>query len=594
MDKKNVYLFQPQYSTEINNENNHWLPYSVGCLWSYAAQFADINQNFVLQDLFFKRDLVDQVLEKINNPVVCGFSCYLWNEQYCHVMAEKIKNQWPDCVIVFGGPQVNIKSLNFTYIDSVILGEGEEPFVRVLRSIVKNQPVDEFFGKTRLQELDIPSPYTTGVFEKIFNENPEAVWSATIETNRGCPYSCTFCDWGSVTYSKVKKFSLDRIAEELEWATTHRVGYIFLADANFGIFKERDLKIAQLLRDAADRSMIDSFNIQYAKNSTDVIFEIAKTIGPYSRGITVSVQSMNDNTLTAIKRENLSINNIARVMSLSAEYGVGTYTEVILGLPNETYDSWVTGMTDLLELGQHQNIDIWFAQLLENSELAQPKVRKQFGIQSILVEDYMTISNSDDRVTEYIEIVNATNTMSTEDLVSAYAYTWMIIHLHINGYTQLISRYARTVKNISYKQFYDALFKKLQQDDVVLPHYKTLVTILQNYLACGKLPEKLYGHAIHSISYEFFYLHRAHITNIAVEVVTSLSDAIDSELTALQNAFLFSTEHQYPIEFTTNYNLFNGEIKKTHYYFESQVAQMPQKLYLLRRKGLLKNTITIT
>ena len=38
-----------------------------------------------------------------------------------------------------------------------------------------------------------------------------------LETNRGCPYGCTFCDWGSATLSRIRKFDLDRVFAELEW-----------------------------------------------------------------------------------------------------------------------------------------------------------------------------------------------------------------------------------------------------------------------------------------------------------------------------------------------------------------------------------------
>ena len=45
-----------------------------------------------------------------------------------------------------------------------------------------------------------------------------ARWARIImETNRGCPYGCTFCDWGSATLSRVRKFDLDRVFAELEW-----------------------------------------------------------------------------------------------------------------------------------------------------------------------------------------------------------------------------------------------------------------------------------------------------------------------------------------------------------------------------------------
>jgi hypothetical protein len=101
---KNVYLFQPQYAVEFRNEDTYWLPYSVGCIWSYAAKFDDIKNNFNLAGLIFRREPPQLLLEKLDNPVVCGFSCYVWNEKYCLGMARKIKEKWPEVPIVFGGP----------------------------------------------------------------------------------------------------------------------------------------------------------------------------------------------------------------------------------------------------------------------------------------------------------------------------------------------------------------------------------------------------------------------------------------------------------------------------------------------------------
>ena len=68
--------------------------------------------------------------------------------------------------------------------------------------------------------------------------------TAIIETNRGCPYGCTFCDWGSATLSRIRKFDLERVFAELEWCARNGSTRIGLADANFGIF-ERDVDIAE-------------------------------------------------------------------------------------------------------------------------------------------------------------------------------------------------------------------------------------------------------------------------------------------------------------------------------------------------------------
>ena len=91
----NVYLFQPQYTNKFNGKLACWLPYSVGCLWSYVAQFDDIKNNYQLSDIIFKRELHTDILNRMHNPSVCAFSCYVWNYQYQLALAKKIKEKWP-------------------------------------------------------------------------------------------------------------------------------------------------------------------------------------------------------------------------------------------------------------------------------------------------------------------------------------------------------------------------------------------------------------------------------------------------------------------------------------------------------------------
>ena len=84
-------------------------------------------------------------------------------------------------------------------------------------------------GETdRITDVDsIPSPYLTGLFDS-FAAGPGR--AAMIETNRGCPYGCTFCDWGSATLSRVRKFDLQRVFDELEWAAKNRLETVAIAD----------------------------------------------------------------------------------------------------------------------------------------------------------------------------------------------------------------------------------------------------------------------------------------------------------------------------------------------------------------------------
>jgi hypothetical protein len=68
---KNVYMFQPNYSTALpDGKISCWLPYSVATLWSHAEQNDIVKNNYTLADIFFSRTPIKQVLERMNNPVV--------------------------------------------------------------------------------------------------------------------------------------------------------------------------------------------------------------------------------------------------------------------------------------------------------------------------------------------------------------------------------------------------------------------------------------------------------------------------------------------------------------------------------------------
>ena len=176
--------------------------------------------------------------------------------------ARRLKRRNPDQLIIFGGPQVPDHAEAFLranpFIDLVVHNEGERTFVDLLNRLpardwtgvrgisyladgqfVRPPPVE------RMRDLEeLPSPFLNGTFNALIESNPGEQWIGLWETNRGCPFQCTFCDWGSATAGKVTKFEFDRLHGELKWFADRTIKYIFVCDANFGIQK-RDVEIAQ-------------------------------------------------------------------------------------------------------------------------------------------------------------------------------------------------------------------------------------------------------------------------------------------------------------------------------------------------------------
>jgi radical SAM superfamily enzyme YgiQ (UPF0313 family) len=600
---KNIYLFQPQYSVDYRKEKNYWIPYSVGCVWSYCNQFDDIKHNFSLRDIIFKREDHESILDKLDNPRVCAFGCYQWNKNYNFSLAKKIKDKWPTCAIIFGGPEITITTQDEYFIDCIILGEGEQSFLTALREISDGKELTKIFQKQRSDNLSyMPSPYTTGIFDKIIKDNPGVKWATTLETNRGCPFSCTFCDWGSLTYSKVKKFDLSRVAEDLDWIAKNPIAYIFCADANFGIFKQRDLDIAKLVSETGKKNPgLEAFNATFNKNNNEWSFEILTVLGALNRGFTVSVQSLHQPTLKAIKRDNMGINDLTHIFDLCQQNAVHSYTELILGLPNETCQSFSDGLCQLLEMGQHSHIEVWFVDLLVNSELASPMDRINYGIKTVKTSNYLALLNKDeqDPWSDEIELVCATNTMSTEEMISSYMYAWIIVNFHMQGYSQLASRFCRNIHNIKYMEFYNKLIDEIIKHPILSNVYTEAKQTVSGLLYNGVLPNTLSGHNLIFALGESIYKNK----HLVFDVIDSVLDQLvpnSNQIKQLHRHSVYDIDTMYPVQVEVDFNIELSDTKQTSYVVTPMWDGWKNRnlnqnfddiYYALRRKGVLKNIL---
>lgn len=508
MSRKKISLVQPNFQQGPKEFNAHYLPYSVGVLWSYVQTSTKVKENYELDKLIWLRDNLEGTLETIIDNDVVAFSTYIWNKNYNYALAKKLKKANPNCIIIFGGPELPITKKDIferhPYIDYVVKGEGEVTFRRLLEGLADNSNLMDIPGllmnretlvdtgeSIRILDLGmIPSPYLTGVFDKLIAETKGVEWNATLETNRGCPYACTFCDWGSLTYNKVKKFELDRVFAELEWIGKNKCGFVSITDANFGMFVERDNAIAdKLLEVQAQYGYPYTFSVAWAKNQKaevfDIVFKLIKS-PKFNQGLTVSVQSMDLDVLENIKRKNLDQHKISDIFALCDKNNVPVYTEVILGLPGETKQSWKNGFWKLFDAGNHTGITILQAQMLENAEMNLTQ-KQSFEIQSIPVYDYMSGSYNYDELQEHVDVVIATKDLPFEDMLDSHTFSWYINTFHINGLTTYISRFLNKKHGVTYESFYDKLYKYLENDPWFVKERDEVRQYYRNWMTDGKI-----------------------------------------------------------------------------------------------------------
>ena len=461
-----------------------YLPYSCGLLWSYCIKDVVVKNNYNLHRFIYKRESIKELAEELSTVDVIAFSTYVWNRNYNFTLAAEIKKLNSNSLIIFGGPEPpihrkDIFSEIMPFADIVVKGEGEISFSDILRARVLGTPYFDIKGllineesviintgnSNRISDLDeIPSPYLEGVFSTIMNLEKE--WNGTLETNRGCPYQCTFCDWGSLTYSKMKKFQINRVFDEIKWMGYNKIGYLDVADSNFGIFLKRDEDIVDKLIEVQQKTGYPyRTGWSWAKNQKSEVVSIAKKLiqsGHFNNGLTISLQSLSEDTLKEIKRNNLGINKIVDIFEECRINRVPLNVELIIGLPGETLKSWEDTLFGVLEVGQHDSIEAWQAQILENSEMNLVQ-RNTHNLIGQFVTDYFP--NDDGEVVEFSEIVTSTSTMSIDDMINAYKWTWFLITWHTGGFSQYVARFLRKYKGESYENFYKKFRKFLQKDE---------------------------------------------------------------------------------------------------------------------------------
>lgn len=479
---KNIYFVQVDVSSS-SNAQNAYLPYTAGILVASAFRSETVRQNCEFKEFIFMREDVDDVVARLDNPSFVGFSSYCWSTEYNKLLASKIKEKYPDCLIVFGGHDIpdNFDMLDeYSFIDVLCHGEGEDTVRELIEAYCTGQPFHNVcnisfrnngeYVRTQSKQqttLDYPSPYLDGWFDSIVENNPDIIFNAILETSRGCPNQCAYCDWGLLK-SKTRMFPIERIRAEIRWMAEHKIAFVWGADANFGLY-ERDLEIANELVEAKKKyGYPERMRMNYAKNNYKNVFAIVEKFKEceFDRiGATLSFQSLSPVALKNIKRVNSSLDFYKNLLTEYNKKNMKTYSELILGLPGETYESFIKGIGTLFEIGQHFVFEVYGCILLPNAAMGQKDYIEKHGIKTVRSEIIRPHFNDDAfTVPEYNTIIVETNTMSREMWVKSTAFYYMVKALHGNGLVRAFAIYLFHEMGIPYERFYDGMIEYFESN----------------------------------------------------------------------------------------------------------------------------------
>jgi len=428
-------------------------PLNVGFIATYCKkQFGD---NVEIKIFKYIPKLEKAIQEE--PPDVLGLSNYCWSHNISSEMFKILSIKNPQAIKIWGGPNfpIDIPSQKefmkkHSEIDAYVPVDGETGFSNIIENILKldspeqmqekilEKPIDGCITRNksgemqysiptiRIKKLDeIPSPYTSGLLDEFF----DGKLTPMIQTNRGCPFHCTFCTDGKDEVDQVNMFGLDRIRSELNYISKHvpkNTPSLHISDLNFGMYP-RDQEICEELANMQEKINYPKFiKCTTGKNQREKIIKAIRRLSDSLR-ITMSVQSLDKQVLTNIRRSNISVDHMLELYPAIKESGLQTTSEVILGLPGETYQNHLETLRGLVH-ARMDEIVVHTCMLLDGSEMKTPKEIKKWNLKTkfrVIQRDFAKL-NSGKNIVEIEEVVIGSNTLTFEEYVELRLIAFII------------------------------------------------------------------------------------------------------------------------------------------------------------------------
>lgn len=443
----------------------HWLPHSAGCLISYAKKnnFVNSNYNF-FTPIYIPNDYENYINILTQTDILC-LTNYVWNQKYNDGFAKLYKTIRPDGFVIYGGasvPEHKDYSQQYAkarpYVDLFFVGPGEMTLTNFL--INYNNPIDSHHGSfgttfnnvvvdksTYLIPADqIPNPYLDGIFDPIIKSIDKKKIGITFETTRGCPFRCSFCDWGGLSRSLVSKLNLDSVMQTVEWIYQHgdKIAIVDIIDANLGMTR-RDLDVLQYFEKCQTdtghkvRVTVNGFVKNGSPYLKDTILTLNR-ITSYSKNVMLSFQTHSEEALKTIDRDNIRNEKLYPLIKELQNEGLDIKSEMILGLPGETLTSYVKSLETDFNLGvtSMRSYPLIF---IVNTPMYATEYRIKHGLKTkkILLpydlfvnkDQYLENVNLqtscdfvDDSLYEEIEILYECNSFTNNDLIEILKRWW--------------------------------------------------------------------------------------------------------------------------------------------------------------------------
>ncbi len=189
-------------------------------------------------------------LENVPEGDIYAFTVSILDYEFSLKLARKLKSR--GAIVVFGGilPTVSPEVLDPGCVDSVVRGEGETSFLRLLEDVEQGRLKPEYTSPPIADLNEIPFPLRQPESTVSTKLLAEQVRATTLITSRGCPFRCSFCASQTIWGRKVRFRSVENVMAEIDLLVEEYAiqGLRFLDDT-LTLKKPRLLKLCERLKD---------------------------------------------------------------------------------------------------------------------------------------------------------------------------------------------------------------------------------------------------------------------------------------------------------------------------------------------------------
>ena len=392
----------------ISFSSYEWLPYAVGCLISSCIREQAILDQYEFLEPAYRSNSIDHedFHESLKEADMLGLTNWVWNQNYNDRIAKLYKSYRPDGIVVYGGVNVpENKQVGLEYakdrpfVDIFFCGPAEETFKQFLLNF-KSKGFNGHPGtftrtehnvlrdKYQYANITLQSPYLDGIFDTIINKSTGKL-SAIFETNRGCPYACSFCDWGGMTRSKIIRADKQMVKDTISFIMSKdNIDKIEIGDANFGTYPE-DVEYTQHMIDEK-RKRSSEINLTmggFAKNGSKYAETIMRMMHDNfdayhgRKYIKLSFQSHDQTTLDAVQRSNIDNSKLYPMIERFKADGIEIDAEMIIGMPGDNQDRWLDTIQKNMDLGiNHQKSFTLY--VVVNTPMASAEYREKYKVKT--------------------------------------------------------------------------------------------------------------------------------------------------------------------------------------------------------------------